>query len=262
MSADTGARRDVLLVVGGRYHDVNRVRLDLLTLLAERDEAYVHVAADFADLDVLATADLLVSYTCDVRTTDEQDKALAAFLDRQGRWFALHGTNAFIEFDTSSGPITGEGGIVIPGRYLTPDLRPAFTGLLGSRFLAHPAIQRFRVHVSEPRHPLVADLADFEVTDEAYCCEFTTDVEVLLETTVSSRTMRKVPAAVDDASVGRPLLYLRRRGKGEVLYLTLGHARGRWDMQPLMEECSVDRGPWESAEFLEVVRRGLSWGLR
>lgn len=254
-------RRDVLLVVGGRFHDVNRVRLDLLTLLAERDDAYVHVASDFADLATLAGAQLLVSYTCDVRTTDEQDEALAAFLDRGGRWFALHGTNAFIDFDTEGGPVTGGSGVVIPGRYLTPDLRPRFTGLLGSRFLAHPTVQPFTVRVSEPRHPLVADLADFEVTDEAYCCAFTTDVEVLLETTVSSRTMRKVPAAVDDESVRRPLLYLRRRGEGEVLYLTLGHARGRWDMQPLMAECSVERGPWQSAAFLEVVRRGLAWGL-
>ncbi len=253
-----GTRVDVLLVCGGRYHDVNRVRLDLLRLLAERDEVYVRVAEDYSAIDALRAADALVTYTCDVRPTDVEQEALAGFLARGGRWFALHGTNAFIDFDTSTGPVSGDG-ITIPGRYLTPDVAPGFIALLGSRFLAHPAVQPVAVRVSQPPHPLVAGLADFEVVDEAYCCEFVADVEVLLETTTSSRTMRRVPASIDDPEARRPLLYLRRAGEGAVLYLTLGHARGRFDMQPHMAECPVERGPWEAEPFLEVVRRGLGW---
>jgi type 1 glutamine amidotransferase len=139
---------------------------------------------------------------------------------------------------------------------------PEFIALLGSRFLAHPAVQPVAVRVSQPPHPLVAGLSDFEVRDEAYCCEFVAEVEVLLETTTSSRTMRRVPPEIDDPDARRPLMYLRHTGEGAVLYLTLGHARGRFDMQPHMTECPVERGPWEDDDFLEVVRRGLRWVTR
>ncbi len=253
-----GTRVDLLLVCGGKFHDVNRVRLDLLRLLAERDDVYVRVAEDYSALTALQEADALVTYTCDVRPTDAEQQALAGFLGRGGRWFALHGTNAFIAFDTSTGPVSGDG-ITIPGRYTTPDVAPELIALLGSRFLAHPAVQPVAVRVSQPPHPLVAGLDDFEVRDEAYCCEFVADVEVLLETTTSSRTMHRVPASIDDAEARRPLLYLRHVGEGAVLYLTLGHARGRFDMQPHMAECPIERGPWEDGTFLEVVRRGLRW---
>ncbi len=253
------ARVDVLLVVGGKYHDVNRVRLDLLTMLAEHAGAYVRVAESFEVGAALDDATCLITYTCDVRPTPQAVRALESFLARGGRWFALHGTNAFIAFDTSTGPVHGD--VTIPGRYYSPDVAPEFSRLLGSRFLAHPPVQPFEVSITRPEHPLVAGLSAFVVRDEAYCCEFLDEVEVLLHTVTSSAVMERVPPSIDDPDEHRPLLYLRRQGEGTVLYLALGHARGRFDMQPLMQECSVEIGPWRTEGFLEVVRRGLSWAL-
>jgi type 1 glutamine amidotransferase len=246
-------------VVGGRYHDVNRVRLDLLTLLAEQDDAYVRVAESFEVGTALEDVSCLITYTCDVRPSAEAVRGLESFLARGGRWFALHGTNAFIAFDTWTGPVHGD--VTIPGRYYAPDVSPELSRLLGSRFLAHPTVQPFQVSVTQPEHPLVAGLSEFTVTDEAYCCEFLSEVEVLLHTVTSGAVMRRVPESIDDPDQQRPLLYLRRHDAGAVLYLALGHVRGRFDMQPLMDECSVEVGPWRTAAFLEVVRRGLSWAL-
>ena len=43
-------RKNVLLVTGGRFHDTNFARLELLKLLAEQDDAYVRVAEDYAQV--------------------------------------------------------------------------------------------------------------------------------------------------------------------------------------------------------------------
>ena len=40
----------------------------------------------------------------------------------------------------------------------------------------------------------------------------------------------------------RPQMYLHNVGKGKVLYLLLGHCRGKYDMRPFMDEVTVDSG--------------------
>ena len=74
--------------------------------LAELPRASVSVGQDFSSIDQILSADLLISYTCDVRPTFAQQMVLKAFLERGGRWFALHGTNSFLDFD-STGWIVG-----------------------------------------------------------------------------------------------------------------------------------------------------------
>ena len=32
-------------------------------------------------------------------------------------------------------------------------------------------------------------------------------------------------------------------------------------MRPLMDECPVDRGGWDSDIFYELLRRGIKWGI-
>ena len=158
MSAATSTSRvDVYLVTGGRFHDTNFARLELLKLLAENDDLYVRVGEDFSDVDAIKNADLLVSYTCDVRPTQPQQDA-------------LHGTNSLLDFDTTDGPIEAFG-VTIPGQPYAPDLAPGLMQMLGSRFVTHPPIQQFRVRVSAPEHPLMAGIEDFDTEDEPYCCE-------------------------------------------------------------------------------------------
>ena len=54
------------------------------------------MAADFEELDVIERADILVSYTCNVRPSPASQQRVRNWVERGGRFFALHGTNSAI----------------------------------------------------------------------------------------------------------------------------------------------------------------------
>lgn len=239
---------EVYLVAGGKYHDIDFARLELLKLLGEHDDVRTHVAESYADLDAIRAADALLTYTCDVRPTDAEAEALSELVRGGKRWFALHGTNAILE------KLEGF-------EFDCPRTHPTYVRTLGSQFLAHPEIRPYTVTVtaSGRDHPLVQGIEPFEADDELYLCEYHGDVRPLLET----RFKGEAPGFVDRSwpdDEPRPVLYLHRHGAGEVLYLTLGHCRGRWDMRPLIPEYPrIERCSWELPVFHELLRRGLRW---
>jgi hypothetical protein len=61
----------------------------------------------------------------------------------------------------------------------------------------------------------------------------------------------------------RPVLYLKRSGQGTVCYFTLGHCRGRFDVQDLgVDDLGRrDFGSWPVAEFRTVLERSLDWAV-
>lgn len=235
-----------LLVCGGRFHDFDFARSEILSLLGAHPDVRTRVFEDFREMSALAEANFLVTYTCDVRPTESEQEALADFVRKGGRWLALHGTNSILEFDKE--------GIVH-----CPKAAPLFSEVLGSRFLGHPPISAYRVDVSQPEHPLVVGIESFEVNDELYLCELSAEIDTLLETHFSGNISGF--AHSDWSQVApRPVMYLRNYGKGQVLYNTLGHCRGRYDMQPLiLDYPQVERGAWEQPVYYELLRRGLIW---
>lgn len=242
-----GARISVYFVVGGRYHDFDFARLEILKLLGEHERIRVRVGENYADLTAIGSADALVTYTCDVRPDDEQQRALADFVASGRRWLALHGTNSILQW-------TAE------GKVEAPDSMPMLTRLLGSRFMAHPPLGEFEVRVSDPSHPLVRGIEAFKVTDELYLSELYGPNRVLLETRYNGRAAREFARRDWHSDEPRPVLYLHEHGAGAVLYFTLGHCRGRYDMQPLIEEYPrVERCSWESPVYYELLRRGIRW---
>ena len=46
-------RIDVYLVAGGKYHNIDYARLELLKLLAEQPRIKVQVGADYSDIDAI-----------------------------------------------------------------------------------------------------------------------------------------------------------------------------------------------------------------
>ncbi|WP_306294799.1 ThuA domain-containing protein [Sphingobium lactosutens] len=238
---------DCLFVVGGAYHDMDFARLELLKLLAENPHVRTRVFEDYPDPDIIAGADFLLSYTCDrVPQRQDQRQALIDFVERGGRWFALHGTNSILRFI--------EGGTVT-----TPDETPDFMALMGTQFVGHPPIDRYRVDVVDPAHPLVKGIEPFETVDELYLSRPCAPVETLLDCQYDGGPLgsfRQTPT-----EPGRhPVFYLRHLGQGAVLYLTLGHCRGPHDMRPLLDHWpSTDRCSWEEPIFYELLRRGLAW---
>ena len=114
--------------------------------------------------------------------------------------------------------------------------------------------------VADPSHPLVRGIEPFEVQDEPYYCEFYGQIHTLLESRYTDRSVGYVRESLGNDEP-RPQLYLHPYGQGEVLYLTLGHCRGKYDMQPIMPVCSVERCSWDSPVYYELLRRGIRWGI-
>jgi len=238
------------LICGGLYHDMDYARLELLKLLGEHEQIRMRVGEDYSDRGAIAAADFLVTYTCDVIPGDEELDALQTFLAAGRRWFALHGTNSVLRY--------------LKGRGWDAPPQPArFTAMLGSRFLAHPAVEPYRVEVSDSSHPLVAGIEPFEADDELYLCEYHGSQHALLHTRYRGEApgfvARDWPLA-DQADDRQLVLYLRAHGDGEVLYCTLGHCRGKYDMRPMIDEYpAVERGSWKLPVYYELLRRGIRW---
>lgn len=236
---------DVYMVAAGMYHDIDYARGELLKLLAEHENIRTKVAADYHDLEGIAASDFLISYTCNVVPTEEQQIALRDYVSSGKRWIGLHGTNSILEF--------------IEGGVDAPENAPIFMETLGSQFKAHPPIQPFKVEVADPDHELVKGVAEFETDDELYLCKFLSDVHVLLQTHFTGDATGFIEEKWEDDEP-RPMYYINKVGKGEVLYNCLGHCRGHYDMRPVAEYYPViERGSWDKPEYYELLRRAIKY---
>lgn len=241
-------RRNCTLIVGGKYHDMDYARLRLLGLLNEDPFVRTRAFEDYSDLDAIRQSDFLVTYTCDVTPTEPAQKALREYVEGGGRWFALHGTNSILRFLEN-------------GKVDAPRLAPEFMDTLGSMFIAHPPIAPYQVERTRIKHELTQGIEAFTTTDELYLMETCAPLQVLLHAQFEGRA----ESFVKDrwAHAWHPVMYLRDLGQGTVLYFTLGHCRGHFDMQPRVPFWpQLDRGSWELPVFIELVRRGLKWAAQ
>lgn len=234
-----------VLIAGGLYHDIDFARLELLKILAEDDRVRVRVFEDYTNIEAIQQADFIISYTCDVIPPMEAQEALRDYVKKGGRWYALHGTNSILR-------------LLENGLYDAPRWAPLFMDVLGSQFVAHPPILPYTVTVADPEHELVRDIEPFETTDEQYLMQCHGDLQVLLETEFEGEATGFVEDQWEKDK--HPVLYIKGLGQGAVLYNTLGHCRGHYDMQPLLDFWpQVDRCAWELPVFYTLLRRGIDW---
>ncbi|MEO1058850.1 MAG: ThuA domain-containing protein [Actinomycetota bacterium] len=242
-------RIDVTFVAGGKYHDIDFARLQLLELLAEHDDFRVQVQPDYEDTDAIADGSILVSYTCDVRPSERAQQAVHEWVENGGRWVALHGTNSALDLGTPKGVDS-------------PRVFPLWADTLGSQFIAHPPIAPYRVDVSDDHHWLVAGIEPFDTTDELYLNEYADrdSLVPLLHTEWQGVAKGFAESDWTDGPERHLVMYLRELGHGAVLYNTLGHCRGHYDMAPIVDYYPViERGAWEQPAFYEILRRSLRW---
>ena len=245
-------RVNVALVCGGRWHDFDYARLQILQMLGRHDSVRCSVHLDFTDVAVLAAADALIAYTCDVRPGREQALALRDRVRAGGRLLALHATNSAID-----SPVPGAERV-----YRTPNAMPEFSALLGNRFLAHPRITPMRIEMVKPEHPLVSGIPAFVTTDEIYVSELANDLEVIMDAPYDG----PCPGFETQQVPGRtrhPVLFSRPEGSGSVVSFTLGHCRGRFDVadQGIEDLGVTDTAAWESPEFRTILRRCVDWAV-
>lgn len=187
--------------------------------------AQVRLLPDYSDIESIVAADVLISYIAERSPSDAECSAVGRFIERGGRWFAIHTSNWV-------------------------DVGCNLPSVIGSRFITHPPYGPFTVHASQPSDPLVAGIESFEVEDELYVIEQAEDIEVLLH----ARWGGPGPRGEEIAEAVRPMLYRRKAGAGEVLYLALGHTNAAGAVPER-------RGSWQSPVFQELVRRGVAWAL-
>ena len=249
MSSTPGRRIDVTLVAGGKYHDIDFARRELLTLLGEHEEFRVRVQPDYEDTAGIEKSSILVSYTCDVRPSEKAQTEIRSWVENGGRWVALHGTNAAL---TLGGP----NGVDAPRCF------PSWADTLGSQFVAHPPIQPYTVQVSDPNHWLVAGIESFDTDDELYLSEYADRdaLHGLLHTTWQGDAKGFVEADWTNCDPTHLVMYLRDLGQGSILYNTLGHCRGHYDMAPVLDYSPrIERCSWEKPAYYELLRRSLRW---
>ena len=244
-----GSRIDVTLVAGGKYHDIDFARRQLLDLLAEHDEYRVRVQPDYEDSAAITNGSILVSYTCDVRPSERAQRDIRTWVEAGGRWVALHGTNAALD-------LGGPNGVDAPRVF------PLWADTLGRQFVAHPPIQPYTVELTEPGHWLVAGIQPFQTDDELYLCEYAdrAALQPLLHTNWQGDAKGFAERDWTDVDGQHLVMYLRELGRGAVLYNTLGHCRGHYDMTPVLAYYpQVERCSWEKPEYSELLRRSLRW---
>jgi len=215
-----------------RNHDFDFARLRLAQALYEADGIRTDCFQDYEDSAAILGGDLLVSYTSQVAVSETASAAIRRYLEKGGRWFALHASNSVLQ-------------------------NPVMPRILGTRFITHPPYRRFAVQVTRPEDPLLQGIAPFEIDDELYCIETVTDdIEILLHTRWGGEAFGGHVLEEED----RPLMYRRRVGAGGVLYLALGHANRPYDKPfPDLPDQPDHRGAWELPVYNELIRRGIAW---
>ena len=88
---------DVYLVAAGKYHDIDFARLELLKLLAQHEQIRVTAVSDYENVEEIEKCSFMVSYTCDVRPSEQAQASIRKWVEDGGRWMALHGTNSALD---------------------------------------------------------------------------------------------------------------------------------------------------------------------
>ncbi|QFY63888.1 hypothetical protein FZ934_27160 (plasmid) [Rhizobium grahamii] len=116
-----------------------------------------------------------------------------------------------------------------------------FRYLCGVTWVSHPGnIIDFRVNVTKPHDPVVADIPDFDYRSEQYYLHFDPSIDILATTLFSGE---HDPAC---RNVTMPVAFKRQFGTGRVFYSALGHVAAEF----------------ENPHMRRILQRGLSWAAR
>jgi type 1 glutamine amidotransferase len=246
---------------GGHDHDYARLRL--LGLLAERDIP-ASVANDFSDVEKwLPVSQLLITYVAGPYPDATQCRAIQHWLEAGGHWLGLHGTS-------------GGRAERVEGMRQRRTVKTEHHAVLGSYFLTHPPICRFRVDVSAADSPLTRGLgSSFEVEDEPYFIELQdpSSTQILLTAEYGPSAVSPTIGTIypSDTSLQpdgrtRVLGYTREVGRGGVTYCALGHChnpaiRAARTADPTDPTPPTFRGAWEADAFMTLLRNAIAWGV-
>ncbi len=250
-------------------HDMDYARLQLLQKLQVHDDLAVTVANDFQDIERwLPGTDFLITYVAGPYPSGAGNAALSDWLESGGRWLALHGTSGGKAVKTER-----------DGRPVKKMVKAEHHQTLGCFFLNHPPLREFQVSVTGEHRVMRGLPRHFTVRDELYLIE--------LQDPDASRILLTTELAADPSPPGfgfiydedtslqadgktRVLGYAREVGRGEIVYVALGHChRARTNTQSTVDasisaERTVPlefRGVWENDAFALLLQNAIAWGI-
>lgn len=194
---------DVLLLLGGHYHDFAGFEAFARRLLGP--EGYrVRASYDPGDLRELGAVDVVVIYTCHVEPPDDPEQGLqytAGFSDDE--------TASLVEWVRSGGGLVAAHSATT----IRPD-NAELVRLIGGRFVSHPPRFPVTVYPLQHDHPVTRGLGPFTVVDELYTQHYT-DVDI--------------HAVAIDRGLAFPMVWTRSEGSGRVVHVALGHDASVWE---------------------------------
>lgn len=118
---------------------------------------------------------------------------------------------------------------------------PLYQFMCGGQWVAHPGdIIDYRINITRPDDPIMADIEDFAYRSEQYYMHVDPGNEVLATTTFSGEHASWIDGVV------MPVVWKRQHGDGRVFYSSLGHAAKEFDVP----------------EMALIMRRGMIWAAR
>ena len=241
-------------------HDQDHARLRLLGLLAEQD-VQASVANDFVDMAKwLPVSRLLITYVAGPYPDAAQCGVLQPWLEAGGHWLGLHGTS-------------GGRAARVEGVRQRRTVKTEHHALLGSMFLTHPPLCRFRVDVRDTGHALTQGLnSSFDIEDEPYFIELQDPASsrILLTADYGANAAWPIVEKLygSDTSLQpdgktRVLGYTRAVGKGSVTYFAFGHCHNPASREGRASDGQPPtfRGPWETDAYITLLRNAIAWGM-
>jgi type 1 glutamine amidotransferase len=216
VSATSTKRGEILLLIGGVYHEFERYA-EVMTPVFR---AQGHSVTTTDRLDALNRldadgVDVVLMYTCigGNEPLPSQEAAaldaLAAWVQAGGRFLAAHAATT------------------------TARHHAGFAELAGGVFIEHPPQFAFQVIPLGRAHPVTEGLTAFGVFDEFYIQSYAADVEIHL--------------VAADRGVAYPMTWTRAHGAGRVANVALGHSERVWQL-PAYQQLMAQTVGWLMAE--------------
>jgi type 1 glutamine amidotransferase len=118
---------------------------------------------------------------------------------------------------------------------------PEYQFMVGGQWVAHPGnIIDYKVNVTRPNDPIMADISDFAYHSEQYYMHVDPSNEVLATTTFSGEYLD----FIDGVTI--PVVWKKMFGKGRVFYSSLGHVAAEFEVP----------------EMRTIFERGALWAMR
>jgi type 1 glutamine amidotransferase len=226
--------RLLLVLVGGGPHDIEKNPPHLEAVLKANGVEVTKLApppgiqssgAHLAKLAELKPGDydVLAFYTVGQALGPEQEKALQAFVEQGGGIVALHGASA--SFGRSD----------------------VWFNMVGARFAGHaPGTYTLPIAVTDPNHPVMKGIREFEIVDEEYTHRFPEGVKRHVLARFKQR-----PSNTSEKNNNNDAVWTVEIGKGRVVYNALGHGPEAWQ-NPNWQKLTVQSVLWAAGRPREV----------